>query len=87
MMSAAALSRGDAGVIARLPVGAADIPNELVVQTSHQIHYDQAWLLPGARLATAGTDTGCTEAEFEVGVGLGRIVALYDRSSTSYQIQ
>ena len=26
------------------------------------------------------------EAEFEVRIGLGRIVALYDRSSTSYQI-
>lgn len=62
------ISRGDAEIIARLPVHGGVIPHELVLQASHQIDYDQAWLLSGARLVVTGTDSECTEAEFDAAI-------------------
>ena len=82
LMSAAALSRGEPDLVARLPL-TEGIPHELVVQSSHQVSYDQAWMLPGARCVIVGShvegneipdggfaaeDCSCTEAEFEAAI-------------------
>ena len=89
LMSAAALSHRDAAhgadpdIVAQLPL-TDGIPHELVVQTSHQVAYDAAWMIPGARLVPVGRmrrtdrpvpdggylaeDCDCTAEEFEAAI-------------------
>jgi seryl-tRNA(Sec) selenium transferase len=92
LMSAAALSRGHPERIDQLPLTVEnDIPHEFVVQSSHVVSYEQAWLIPGARVVVAGTHTTenaipdggfaaencyCTEAEFEAAIRPGKTAAL-----------
>ena len=60
------------------------IPHELVVQASHQVAYDAAWMIPGARLVPVGRmrrtdrpvpdggylaeDCDCTAEEFDAAI-------------------
>lgn len=89
LMSAAALSHRDAAhgadpdIVAQLPL-TDGIPHELVVQASHQVAYDAAWMIPGARLVPVGRmrrtdrpvpdggylaeDCDCTAEEFEAAI-------------------
>ena len=91
LMSAAALSKGHPERIDQLPLTVENgIPHEFVVQSSHVVSYEQAWLIPGARVVVAGThstdnaipdggfaaeDCYCTEAEFEAAIVPGKTAA------------
>ena len=92
LMAAAALSKGHPERIDQLPLTAENgIPHEFVVQSSHVVSYEQAWLIPGARVVVAGThntanaipdggfaaeDCYCTEEEFESLIHPGKTAAL-----------
>lgn len=92
LMAAAALSKDHPERIDQLPLTEEhSIPNEFVVQSSHVVSYEQAWLIPGARAVVVGThstdnaipdggfaaeDCCCTETELEAAIRPGKTAAL-----------
>jgi seryl-tRNA(Sec) selenium transferase len=92
LMAAAALTRGDPARVDQLPLTEEyGIPNEFIVQSSHVVSYEQAWMLPGARVVVVGShsednaipdggfaaeDCRCTEAELEAAIRPGKTAAL-----------
>ena len=64
LQAAAAITRGDPEIIARLP-DTEGIPHELVIQKCHRFVYDRLYLTPGARFAETGSADGCTVDELE----------------------
>ena len=76
LMAAAALSRGDSERRAALP-RSEGFPNELVVQRTHSIAYDQSWETTGGRLVFAGDESGCERSEFVDKIGPNTAALLY----------
>lgn len=64
IQAAAAVSRGDAGIIGRLP-DTDGLPNELVIQKPHRFVYDHLYLTPGTRFVEAGDAAGCATEQLE----------------------
>jgi uncharacterized pyridoxal phosphate-dependent enzyme len=64
VQAAAAVSKGNRDVIARLP-DTMGIPNELVIQKAHRFVYDHLYLVPGTRFVEAGDESGCTAEQLE----------------------
>ena len=76
LMAAAALSRGDSERRAALP-RSEGFPNELVVQRTHSIAYDQSWETTGGRLVFAGDESGCERTEFVAKIGPNTAALIY----------
>jgi D-glucosaminate-6-phosphate ammonia-lyase len=67
VQAAAAVSKGDPAIIARLP-DTTGIPNELVIQKAHRFVYDHLYLVPGTRFVEAGDESGCTPEQLEAAI-------------------
>lgn len=67
VQAAAAVSKGDPEIIARLP-DTDGIPNELVIQKRHRFVYDHLYLAPGTKFVEAGDDAACTPEQLEAAI-------------------
>jgi D-glucosaminate-6-phosphate ammonia-lyase len=67
VQAAAAVSKGDPAIIARLP-DTTGIPNELVIQKAHRFVYDHLYLVPGTRFVEASDESGCTPEQLEAAI-------------------
>lgn len=67
VQAAAAVSKGDPEIIARLP-DTSGIPNELVIQKRHRFVYDHLYLTPGTKFVEAGDDSGCTPEQLDAAI-------------------
>ena len=67
IQAAAAVSKGDAEIIGRLP-DTEGIPNELVIQKAQRFIYDHLYLTPGARFVEVGDESGCSQEQLEAAI-------------------
>ena len=67
VQTAAAISRGDPELIARLPL-TDGLPNELIIQKTQRFGYDHLYLVAGARFVEVGDDSGCTPEQVEAAI-------------------
>ena len=67
VQTAAAISRGDPELIARLPL-TDGLPNELIIQKTQRFGYDHLYLVAGARFVEVGDESGCTPEQVEAAI-------------------
>ena len=67
IQAAAAVSKGDPDIIARLP-DTEGIPSELVIQKAQRFIYDHLYLTPGTRFVEAGDEAGCSPEQLEAAI-------------------